>query len=369
MPNERAKRNKPYALMAAFILLGILIVLLLGVWAVAEPFQQDHQLAQGLITQDTYESQVSLHSRVAEGLGAITPLAGGLALTATALIAIDNLRVAEGNRKIAEDRQATDLFVKAAEMLANKNLEVRLAGIYSLERIARDFPKDHWTVMEVLAAFIQKTSDGGAITKAIQASKERRLKKTDPPLISADLQVALGVIGRRDVTKDPRNERDLNLKLFGVNFSGVLFEEGADFRRTSLVWAALYKVSLIRAKFDNVTLSNADLRNSILKESSFIEANLRSADLREAYIQGAVFSEANLEGADLRGVKGREAAQIVAAKNWWLAKYDDEFAQELTEFAQKQAEHDPKLAEQLRLFEQHRHAQSEEPENPSDTPS
>ncbi len=38
------------------------------------------------------------------------------------------------------------------------NLEVRLGGIYALERIARDSPKDHWTIMEVLTAYVRENS-------------------------------------------------------------------------------------------------------------------------------------------------------------------------------------------------------------------
>ena len=38
------------------------------------------------------------------------------------------------------------------------NLDVRIGGIYALERIARDSARDHSTIMEVLAAFIREHS-------------------------------------------------------------------------------------------------------------------------------------------------------------------------------------------------------------------
>jgi hypothetical protein len=37
-------------------------------------------------------------------------------------------------------------------------LEVRLGGIYALERIARDSPTDHWTIIEVLSTYVRENS-------------------------------------------------------------------------------------------------------------------------------------------------------------------------------------------------------------------
>jgi hypothetical protein len=37
-------------------------------------------------------------------------------------------------------------------------LEVRLGGIYSLERISNESPGDYWTVMENLPAFVRERS-------------------------------------------------------------------------------------------------------------------------------------------------------------------------------------------------------------------
>ena len=52
----------------------------------------------------------------------------------------------------------TDRFTKAIEQLGSDKLDVRIGGIYALERIARDSAKDHPTVMEVLTAFIREHS-------------------------------------------------------------------------------------------------------------------------------------------------------------------------------------------------------------------
>ncbi len=52
----------------------------------------------------------------------------------------------------------TDRYTKATEQLGSDKLDVRIGGIYALERIARDSARDHPAVMEVLAAFIREHS-------------------------------------------------------------------------------------------------------------------------------------------------------------------------------------------------------------------
>jgi hypothetical protein len=54
----------------------------------------------------------------------------------------------------------TDRYTKAIEQLGSGKLDVRIGGIYALERIAHDSPRDHPAVLEVLAAFVREHSHG-----------------------------------------------------------------------------------------------------------------------------------------------------------------------------------------------------------------
>ena len=97
--------------------------------------------------------------------------------------------------ELTEQGQVTDRFTKAIEQLGSDKLDVRLGGIYALERVARDSAKDHPTVMEVLTAFIREhpreewlTSEGGQPTQE---------GSTRP-----DIQAAVTVVGRRDTEHD-----------------------------------------------------------------------------------------------------------------------------------------------------------------------
>ena len=91
----------------------------------------------------------------------------------------------------------TDRYTKAIEQLGSDKLDVRIGGIYALERVARDSARDHPTVMEVLAAFIREhsheqwpPSDPGG---------QEQARSTRP-----DVQAAVTVVGRRDAKRDIR---------------------------------------------------------------------------------------------------------------------------------------------------------------------
>ncbi|MCA1681508.1 MAG: hypothetical protein LC777_22470, partial [Actinobacteria bacterium] len=79
----------------------------------------------------------------------LVTLLGVLVASVGALFAANTYRL---NRR----GQITDRFTRAVEQLGHEKIDVRLGGIYALEQIARDSPKqDHRTTMEVLTAFLQ----------------------------------------------------------------------------------------------------------------------------------------------------------------------------------------------------------------------
>jgi Flp pilus assembly protein TadB len=55
-------------------------------------------------------------------------------------------------------RRITENFSKAIEQLGSDKLEVCLGGIYALERISQESPRDYWAVMENLTAFVRERS-------------------------------------------------------------------------------------------------------------------------------------------------------------------------------------------------------------------
>ena len=95
----------------------------------------------------------------------IAQVFGGLLLFASILIALRNVKIAQENARTAqktlqvtEDGKLTERFSKAVELLGSDKLDTRLGGVYALERIARDSRNDHWTVIEILTAFVREKS-------------------------------------------------------------------------------------------------------------------------------------------------------------------------------------------------------------------
>lgn len=171
-------------------------------------------------------------------------------------------------------------FSKAIEQLGNEKIETRFAAIYALERIAKDSHKDHWTIMEILAAFIRENAP-------IQKYED---ESQDSSKLPTDIQTALTVIGRRDAHKDPVNQK---LDLRNTDLSNADLTE-ANLSRAIFVGANLQWVNFTRANLSEADLSITDLCGSI-----FYEANLQKANLPEANLQGVVLRKANLSKAIL----------------------------------------------------------------------
>jgi hypothetical protein len=70
-------------------------------------------------------------------------------------------------------RRITESFSTAVEQLGSDKLEVRLGGIYSLERISKESPDDYWTVMENLTAFVRGRSRRTEVERTAQDFEQR----------------------------------------------------------------------------------------------------------------------------------------------------------------------------------------------------
>ncbi|MDZ7962110.1 MAG: pentapeptide repeat-containing protein [Aulosira sp. DedQUE10] len=201
----------------------------------------------------------------------------------------------------------TERFYQAITHLGNEKIETRFAAIYELERIARDFPKNHWTIMEILAAFIRENAP-------VRRDNETSL----PEKLPTDIQTALTVIGRRDSQHDLANKkldlRDIdisNADLMEANLSEVILI-GANLQWVNLIGANLSGANLTEANLCGAVLYEANLHKAILPEANLQEAvlrkvNLAKAILYEADLQGAMLYDANLQGAVLYNANLEEA--------------------------------------------------------------
>ncbi len=232
--------------------------------------------------------------------------------------------------KILEEGHITERFTKAVEQLGSEKLEIRLGGIYALERIAKDSEKDHWTVMEVLSAFvrensmvIEKPDQEQQNNKEIENSVEKdnlsheqdKTKKNLETKINTDIQAILTVIGRRKwIENEPEyinlsftNLQNANLwkaNLQNANFQGANLQEAqlyeANLQNTYLHKANLQNAILQRANLREAFLEEANLENAILQRANLQEAQLYEANLQKAFLIGANIQEAFLQAANLQ---------------------------------------------------------------------
>lgn len=220
--------------------------------------------------------------------------------------------------ELTEQGQVTDRYTKAIDQLGSDKLDVRIGGIYALERVARDSAADHPTVMEVLTAFIREHSRERWPPPDPDGQKRARS-------IRPDVQAAVTVVGRRgperdiqpiDLTLADLGGADLtaaNLrgaKLFGVDLTSADLTRAdltradlmnANLAATNLTGADLTDADLDGADLGSATLTGADLTRASLCSVDFGRANLTGVTLTGADLSGAQFIDANLSGADLTG--------------------------------------------------------------------
>jgi hypothetical protein len=174
---------------------------------------------------------------------------------------------------IAQEKQTTDLFTRAIGQLGSDKLEVRLGGIYALERIARESEKDHGPIMEVLTAYVRENAPWPPEPLA-EARKKRPWAKPKEPGPSPPGKMKTEVAGNNPIKPDP----DIQAVLTVIGRRARTYLKGEK--------------------------QVLDLR----------EADLRGADLWEAHLEKAYLMEAHLEGAYLGEAEGLTRDQLSEAR-------------------------------------------------------
>ncbi|MFI2765277.1 pentapeptide repeat-containing protein [Streptomyces echinatus] len=266
--------------------------------------------------------------------------------------------------RIAEQGQITGRFNDAVGHLGAGSMEMRLGGIYALQRIMQDSSRDQPAIVVVLSAYVRDKAHvpkGGFVKETGDRDEQAEIEPPDdvyaavyvlngqPPrggeqvavdLGSADLR-GLALDGRRDYLRlklpngDPSlrdsgsgfrfarldgadlrrvsfDQVDLRgVTLHGANLSGAFIHRsdlrGAQLWDTDLTKAELTGSLLSGASFTGATLREAKLFESRITEADFTAADLKNAGLNDADLTGAVLYGADLSGADLTGANLREA--------------------------------------------------------------
>jgi Pentapeptide repeats (8 copies) len=197
------------------LLLAIGFLVVLALWIL--PKKQAAR-SQGLTAANRFDHENEARKTLAQIIGGFLVLAGIYASVQTFTL--------------QREGQITDRFSKAIEQLGAVNtdgklkLEVRLGGIYALERIAFDSERDQWPIIEVLTAYVREnspTKSDASETTLKHASGTKAHQQEPLTKLRPDIQAILTVISRRNLQHDPPDRFvDLTkVDLSGANLSGA----------------------------------------------------------------------------------------------------------------------------------------------------
>jgi hypothetical protein len=274
-------RRRPRVVVIAVALVvaaGVGIALSLYQWAQTEPLMRQADALpvgearvarQREILQFQADNLAKIWTTIVQAIGAVVLAVGGY--------------FTWRNLGVANEAQITNRFTQAISQLGAElkdgqpNLEVRLGGIYALECIARDSPRDHWTIIEVLTAYVRQnarwtnpTPQDGVVSSPEDLGEPQQVL-TEPPQLRTDIQAILTVIGRRKLPKGRPEFAIIQL------------------RRTNLHGASLSNAHFERAEFESTNLEQADLRQAHLQGADMEKANLKKADLMGAHLEPAIW--------------------------------------------------------------------------------
>jgi len=206
-------------------------------------------------------SLLTRHPRVVDAAArhtAITNTRTGLVATLAVLGASVGLAYTARTYRLSREGHLTDRYTKTVEQLGSDKIEVRLGGIYALERLMRDSSTDQPTIVEVLAAYIRQHAPPASLDEA---------KTAYPTSPDADVQAALTVLGRRTAVA-AENPIDLTgVWLIEANLTGV------DLHGANLTGAMLWGANLTDARLTRANLTGAYVTRGALAEEQLAEAS------------------------------------------------------------------------------------------------
>jgi hypothetical protein len=97
----------------------------------------------------------------AQRLSAVNDVRATLVTFLIAVGAVGSLVFTARTFLLSRETQVTDRYTRAVSQIGDSSLEVRVGGIYALERIGKDSAPDRPTIVYVLGAFVRHRSKDG----------------------------------------------------------------------------------------------------------------------------------------------------------------------------------------------------------------
>jgi uncharacterized protein YjbI with pentapeptide repeats len=280
---------------------------------------------------------------------------------------LENLKIANQNKRIENFARITENFARAVDQLGaidqseNPLIEIRLGGIYTLERISNESERDYWPIMEIFTAYVmtnspykyenmdtigaeQKLCDFETLFnnldfKKMQEYLEDVLKMRYPQ----DIDAICTIIARRKFHNFEYNKLD-NPNQQNYSEPDILHLDRVKlpfvtFTKAHLEGASLFGSYLLGSDFSEAYLQCTTFLGAILIKANFTNADLEKAEFSFAYLYGsnfkganlknAAFRAANLEGANLKGVKKLKIEQLLEVETLYDTKLDEDLREQL----------------------------------------
>ena len=221
-----------------------------------------------------------------------------------AVVAERQANAAQGQVETAQRQADTahqsllnDRYQRGAEMLGSEVLAVRLGGIYTLQELAGERPKEyHIQVVRLLCAFVRNPT--GA-ERRIQEGEIPSGESTQVGTPREDIQAAVSAIGTRSShSREIERAANFALDLRGAHLSGASMQ-GLNFSSADLRGALFMYADLTEAVLSGCLLHQANLYHATLDGADLSGAHIERARLARCQARQAVFSRARLLASDL----------------------------------------------------------------------
>jgi len=306
-PMARVQKAQPWvtwALLAFAVLVAYAGFILIPIWlkpplSLADLSAVPAGEKRVLLQQAQGQLQNNIRSTLLQGLAAVLVVAGAVATWRQV--------------QVSREGQITDRLTRAIDQLGNNKVDVRIGGIYALERLAKDSAADRLAIGEILTAFIrthvpwQTGHRSRPETAPLPEVDETMPWLTDR---APDVRSAVLVLGRY-----PHDEHDRRMALRRVDLRRTNFYAGTlinvDLAYSNLTaclaggvhWelCRFFRTDLRKTELIGATLDRSDFAEAHLQEANLEGATLRGANLRDADLRDSNLNRADLRGADLTG--------------------------------------------------------------------
>jgi hypothetical protein len=220
---------------------------------------------------------------------------------------------------LARRGQVTDRFHKATAQLGAATTDERLGGIYALEQIWKESPRDHAAILELLCSYVRARSNVQLLpddSEALIPPWEDPAQAVYPPesvRLAVDVQAVMTVIARRPNRWEPHLPMLISASLPRVSIREHEFDHRPRLSWVYFTGADMRMADLRGADLTRAMMNYADLRGAFLADAHLQGTHLYRADLRHASFAGASLVGADIGGAHLGDADGLDAGQLAAA--------------------------------------------------------